>query len=198
MIYNPKKPGGLLLFVGGVQWILAVIVAEARYQSYSVAQNFLSDLGVDHCSAFIFNGSTFLLGLLVIAATYLLRNEFGSRFFTFSLLLGGVGSLGVGIFNETHILIHSIFAIMAFVFGAATAIAASRRVLKPPLSYFSIALGAFSLLAFILFLLGFQLVIGEGGIERMIVYPNTMGLVGLGGYLMASSLPPAASKTLVA
>jgi len=194
MAYSAKNLGGLLLLVGSLQWVLAMIVAEARYAGYSVANNFISDLGVDHGSALIFNGSTLLSGVLFIIAAYLIRNEFGSRFFTISLALAGVGPLGVGVFNESHLLIHSLFALIAFIFGAVAPITAGVKFLKPPLSYIFVVMGAFSLFALILFLIGFRLGIGVGGIERMIVYPNTLWIVVFGGYLMADTLSFAVSK----
>ncbi len=184
MAYHRKKTAGLLLMVGGVQWVLATIVAEARYPNYSVANNYISDLGVERGSALIFNASTLLLGVLIIAAAYSLGREFGNRLFITSLALSGVGPLGVGIFNENHIVLHSVFALTAFVFGAISAIAASKFV-KKPIGYMAMALGAISLLALLLFVARIQLGIGMGGMERIIAYPTLLWQIGFGGYLLA-------------
>jgi len=184
MLYSRKTLAGLFLLVGGIQWVLAIIIAEARYQNYSVATNSISDLGVNRSSALIFDSSTFFLGLLIILAAYCLRNELRSRVFLTSLILAGIGPLGVAIFNENHILIHSIFALTAFVFGGVAAISAE-GFLKRPLRYVSIAIGAFTLLALVLFLSGIHLGIGIGGMERMVAYPTTLWMVAFGGYLSA-------------
>jgi hypothetical protein len=63
---------------------------------------------------------------------------------------------------------------------------------KSPLSYVSIILGALTLLAIILFMLGqgssdFYLGIGVGGMERFIIYPMMLWLLGLGSYLIGES-----------
>ena len=41
-----KKRAGALLFVGGSQFTVGMIIAEAIYQDYSVSENYISDLGV--------------------------------------------------------------------------------------------------------------------------------------------------------
>ena len=43
---NNKTIAGALLFVGGLQFTLGMIVAEAVYPNYSVSRNYISDLGV--------------------------------------------------------------------------------------------------------------------------------------------------------
>ncbi len=193
MTLSDKKLAGLLLVVGGVQWILAVIVAEARYPDYSIARNYISDLGVERGSALIFNGSTFLLGALVMAAAYAIRREFGSRFFVASLFLAGVGPLGVGIFNENHIVFHSLFALIAFVFGGVSAVAAA-KFLRKPISHVAMAIGAFMLLALIFLAARLHFGIGVGGMERMIAYPTLLWTIGFGGYLLGDACSAAVSQ----
>jgi hypothetical membrane protein len=186
MSFLNKRLAGLLLILGCFQWVVSIIVAEARYIDYSISNNHLSDLGVHQGSAFIFAGSYVLLGLLITAAAYIIRKEFGNRFFTLLLILDGVGVIGVGLFNENYLLIHSIFALVHFALGAVVPIAAY-RFLKSPFNYLSIMLGAFSLLAIPLFLAGLGLGIGTGGMELMIIYPPIMWLIAFGGYLIGES-----------
>jgi hypothetical protein len=83
------------------------------------------------------------------------------------------------------------FGLVAFVFGAASAII-SYKLLKSPLCLVSIILGAVTLSAIILFMLGqgnsdFYLGLGVGGIERFIVYPLLLWMLGFGGYLIGDS-----------
>jgi hypothetical membrane protein len=47
---------GSLWFVGAAQFVLAMIVAEARYPSCSIANNAISDLGVGRTGR-LFNAS---------------------------------------------------------------------------------------------------------------------------------------------
>jgi hypothetical membrane protein len=91
--------------------------------------------------------------------------------------------MGVGIFPEDFSTIHFVVSLMAFLFGALSAIA-SYKFQKPPLSYFAIVLGLISLTALILFGLKIDLGLGVGGMERMIAYPILLWAIGFGGYLI--------------
>jgi hypothetical membrane protein len=188
------KLAGALLFLGGAQFSVGLIVAEAVYPNYSVSQNYISDLGVwGHLSAAVFNPSIFLFGLLIMAGAYLIQREFKAHYVALFFMLAGLGSAGVGVFPENTFLVngtpvfHSIFALMAFLFGGAAAIA-SHKLAKPPFKYFAIVFGAMTLLALGLFLTTVSsgsLGLGAGGLERMVAYPTTIWTIGLGGYLMA-------------
>ena len=110
------------------------------------------------------------------------------------VLLAGVGAVGVGVFNENFVGIHSIVSFITFLFAALSAILAF-RVLRPPLAYLSILLGVGSLVALGLFISNNDAGLGNGGMERMIVYPVLTWGIGFGGYLLGmshSSVAPAA------
>ncbi|MCW4017208.1 MAG: DUF998 domain-containing protein [Candidatus Bathyarchaeota archaeon] len=186
MFYDSKKLAGLLLFVGGVQSVLSIIIAETRYPGYSVANNYISDLGVNPHSAFIFNTSTLILGLLTIAAAYNIQRAFSNRVFTATIALAGIGAAGVGLFNELHLIPHYTSAITTFLFGAISAVY-SIRIIKPPLGYASLALGAIALAAIVFAVLRMDLGLGVGGMERIIAYPTLMWIIGFGGYLIGTS-----------
>lgn len=192
---NGRKAGALL-FVGGAQFAVFMIIAEAVYPGYSVSANYISDLGVwGQPSAAFFNSSIVLFGLLVMAGAYALQNTFGRRWFSVIVALSGGGTLLVGFFPENTLVvggvpvIHTIAALMSFIFGGLGAIV-SYRVTKVPIKFFSVVLGVASLLALVLFIStrdsGF-LGLGVGGLERMIVYPTLLWTICFGGYLMASS-----------
>src|SRR5947208_2374769 len=70
-----------------------------------------------------------------------------------------------------------------FLFSALSAILAF-RVLRPPLSYLSVLLGVGSLLALGLYVSKNYFDLGNGGMERMIVYPVLAWGIGFGGYLL--------------
>jgi len=94
-----------------------------------------------------------------------------------------IGTIIVSIFPENTILVmHSLGALIAFVFGAVSAIYAYRFT-KSPFRYFSILLGVISLFA--IPLLGDSSLLGFGGIERLVVYPYIIWGIAFGAYLTA-------------
>ena len=185
MKYDDRKVAGALLFIASVQCVLGIIIAEALYPGYSTSENYISDLGVGP-SALIFNSSVFLLGVIAAAGTYFIQRTLGSRLFSVLLILTGVGAMGVGLFPETFGILHAIPSLITFLFGGLSAIM-SYKLQKPPLSYFSVMLGALSLVALVLFGSGTYLGLGKGGMERMIAYPTLLWGVGFGGYLIGYS-----------
>jgi len=185
MEYDDRKVAGALLFIASVQCVLGIIIAETLYPDYSTAENYISDLGVGP-SALIFNSSVFLLGIIAVVGIYFIQRVFGSRLFSILLALTGVGAMGVGLFPETFGILHTIPSLITFLFGGLSAIM-SYKLMKPPLSYFSVLLGATSLVALVLFGSGTYLGLGKGGMERMIAYPTLLWAVGFGGYLIGHS-----------
>jgi len=191
--YDSRKAAGILVFVGGAQFVLGMLIAETLHPGYSVAQNYISDLGVGPAAA-VFNSSAFLLGLMVVGGAYFAHRTFHNRLVTSLLVLSGIGAMGVGIFPEDIPVMHEIVSVVAFISGGLAPIAAC-KLQKKPLNYLSIVMGLFSLSALILlsaqytFGLGEQyfLGLGPGGIERMIVYPILLWQTTFGGYLIGSS-----------
>lgn len=174
--------GGFLILAGSGLFLLGMIIAEARYPGYSISQNVISDLGVGP-TALIFNSVTILFGLAAISSVILIRHSFNSKLFLFLLGLSGIGVLGVGLFPENTGHLHDAFAATAFIFGSLAAIYSS-RILLWPFRYLSAYLGAFSLVAAMLFISGDYIGLGPGGMERMIAYPVIIFFMGFGGALM--------------
>ena len=63
---------GALLFAGAAQFILMIVIAEARYPGYNVATNALSDLGVGQ-TALLYNASTAVFGAFALIGSLLGR-----------------------------------------------------------------------------------------------------------------------------
>jgi hypothetical membrane protein len=185
MSWEDLSIAGFLLVLGGVVCILGIIVSEALYPGYSTSQNYISDLGVGP-SAFIFNFSVFLLGVLILFGAYFIHRAFKVMFFSVLVVLAGVGAVGVGIFTEDAGVVHTVFSLIVFLFGGLSAVASS-KFQKPPFSYFSVVLGVVSLLALVLFASGNYFGLGRGGMERLIAYPTLLWSVAFGGYLMGES-----------
>jgi len=179
-----SRVSGSLLFLGGSQFIIFMVVAEALHPGYSVSGNFISDLGVGPAAP-IFNTSIIVLGLTVIVSSYLIFKAFKSTLVTILLTLSGLGAVGVGVFPETAGLIHSIMATVAFFFGSLSAIIAY-RIEGTPMKYLSVMMGIASLVALIFFGLGLYFGLGQGGMERMVAYPALVWLTAFGGYLTSS------------
>ncbi len=181
---KPIQKVGLLLFAGGVQFVIMLTIAEALYPGYSIAQNFISDLGIwNRRSAYIFNPSVFILGFLAVIAALIARRVM-PKIPSFLLLISGIGAMGVGIFNELIVVPHLAFAGMAFC-GSGLAALSLVRHLKAPFKYMSAILGGCTLIAIALLVSGIHLGLGIGGMERMVLYPAITFGIGLGGYLMA-------------
>jgi len=189
---NNRGMAGAFMFVGGVQFVIGMLLAEIFYPGYNVSGNYISDLGAtcrDTCiiyqpTALIFNTSAIILGILILLSSYRIWHEFQNYLISILIGLSGLGALGVGLFPETTGILHLIVSLIAFLFAALSAIAASKLV-KPPFTYFSVVLGIASLVALTLFGLQFYLGLGPGGMERMIAYPVLLWAIGFGGYLMS-------------
>jgi hypothetical protein len=97
-----------------------------------------------------------------------------------------VGILGVGIFPGTHMTEHQLFATLAFAAGSFAAML-SWKVLRGPLRYLSVVLGAVALVSLVIgiFLLDWAPAarLGEGGVQRWIAYPVLLWMVAFGAWL---------------
>ena len=194
---------GTLLFLGVLQFGILLVVAEALSPSFSVSSNYVSDLGkVFPSSAPVFNSSIALMGCLVIGSAYFLLKAFRSRLLAVVPALAGVGLIGVGAFPEgSPYALHDVFSVVAFLFIGLAAIVA-RRFQRPPLSYFSVILGAATLVTMVAYVptspagsVGNSLGIGVGGLEQMIIYPVLLWSLAFAGHLMGSEGGDGAAKS---
>ncbi len=198
MAYPREEVAGILFFVAATQFVLCLVLAETLYPGYSMSANYISDLGIGP-SATIFNSSAFVLGLLLITGTYYLRQNSHFKAVSIMLFLTALGAMGIGVFTKNYRTAHGAVATMAFFFAGLSAIT-SFRVLKKPLSFLSVTLGAMTLGALALFSIGmitsgsltsdiaynsdFYIGLGPGGIEHMIIYPIGLWLAGFSGHLV--------------
>jgi hypothetical membrane protein len=203
MLPSDRKLAGLLAFIGGVECLLGISIAEELYPNYSVSANYISDLGatcrsglrsntipsgtcsIVEPSSIIFNTSVALLGVLVIVGSYFLYRSTRDKTFAILLILAGVGALGVGFLPETTGEAHAIVSLIVFLFGGLSAVT-SFKFQEVSMNYLSVLLGAITLAALGLFVSGNYLSLGQGGMERMIAYPALFWFVGFGSHLMNS------------
>ena len=214
MALSNAAKAGVAIFIGAVQFSIALILSEITYSLngplnssgsgnttgyiYSVANNYVSDLGANcrtTCtsvpSAYLFDSSIALLGLLILVGAYYLNRAYHWRPATIMIALAGVGALGVGLFPEPTCISHSKISLIVFLFAGLTALVTA-RFQKKPMFYFSIVLGIVTLVALLLYIPGEYLGLGAGGMERMVVYPVLVWSLGFGGHMMAMDDNPRA------
>jgi len=222
---SDASKSGLAIFLGAVQFALLVVVSEIidstassphifgtgneTGYTYSVASNFISDLGAN-CSfpsgacyfppsAFLFDSSVVILGLTLLISAYYLHRAFRWMPGTLLLAIAGLGAIGVGVFPETTGVLHEIVSLVAFLFTGLSAIA-SIKLQKKPLGYLSVILGVLTIVGLILAVASSQtllagargtyLGLGAGGIERLVFYPAILWAIGFGSHLMATGDKP--------
>ena len=191
----PHKAAGGLLLVAGATIVMGIITAEALYTAPYNARMEISDLGASETgvilqpSATIFNLTMLVAGAMIIAGAWFAHRALHRRAVTIPTGLLGIGVLGVGIFPGNIHPQHPLFAFTAFVAGG-LAVLLSAKVIPHPLRTIFAVMGAISL-SFTLasvFLLewGPFARLDLGGVERWMVYPILLWLVGFGGYLTTS------------
>ncbi len=196
-IFRPEKDyykaAGIILLIGCLQFLLAVNLAETQFPGYSVSKNALSDLGgivpPVEPSAIIFNISVIILGILGLAAVYLILKSGGCRLFSSCLAISSISVIGVGLFPEYTGSAHIFFSLLTFLFGSLAVIFSYRLGLNIPMVVVSMVTGLMSLLILLTFIVSHGSInpivayLGFGGAERFVAYPVLFYLTALGGYL---------------
>lgn len=195
-IFRPEKDyykaAGILLIISCLQFLLAVNLAETQFPGYSVAKNALSDLGGSlppvEPSATIFNISVIIMGILLLAAVYLILKSGGCRLFSSCLAIASIGAIGVGIFPEYTGSTHILFSLIVFLFGSLAVIFSYRLGLNIPMIIVSLVTGLMALIILLSFIISYGnnpiiAYLGFGGAERFVAYPSLLYTIALGGYL---------------
>jgi hypothetical membrane protein len=196
-----RSAAGLLLLVAGSGVVLGIMTAEVLYPAdYNAHRNTVSDLGamrpeniVRQPSAAIFNTTMIIAGALLVLAAVLLYRSRAGLLASLPVAGLGLGMVGVGIFpGNTIMAVHELVSMATFLSGGLAAILTARlssRALRPV----HVALGTVTLVFLLgaIFLAGLPVFdqLGEGGVERWIIYPVILWTVVLGAGL-ASSQPP--------
>jgi len=197
---------GIMFTSAGIIFLILTTASEAIYPNFSLQTNSISDMAAIGTQTTAIE-EVAILGLAIpwiVGAFYLFRNT-GKKSLMFLNLLPGIGAFLAALSPENvNIAIHSVGALLAFPFGAIAAIL-SYRMIHSPFKYFSVGLGALSLIATLVTFLGQwiigpcgtcvgntpgyvqslnKLLLGLGGWESMIIYPLIIWLIGFGNYLL--------------
>jgi len=186
------KIGGVLYIVAVFQFFIFELVAETLYPGYSVANNYISDLGatcvnppstasciVHQPSATIFDTTVFLLGLLLLAGTFLVYYGTRKKPYLIVTAVADIAILLVGVFPENTGWIHAGISVFLFLFAGISLILAWTIVKGNVFRYVTVAFGVLTLY-FNFFNVS---AVGNGGSERLLVLSILSGILALGGYL---------------
>ncbi len=191
MNFDKATLSGTLLYIGGIQWLLGMLLAESWYPGYSARIDYVSDLGTGP-TALIYNVSVFLLGFCILLASYFMLKSMEIRVQPLLLALTGIGAMGVGVFPANMQPLHSVFTLIAILFGALAALS-SYKIQSPPISYISVILGLVSLTAVVIFMPYLGLPVGstetylgmaKGSMERWAIWPILAWVIGLGSHMV--------------
>jgi len=192
--FNAIALSGSFFVLGGIQWFLGLLAAESWYDGYSNRIDYVSDLGTGP-TALIYNSSVFLMGSLIVIGSFFLYQARGRKILPALLTLSGIGAMGVGLFPANLQPMHSIFTLLAILFGALSLIASYTHQ-KKPMSIIAVVLGAMSLVLSFVFFPYLGLPVGstetflgmaKGSMERWAIYPILAWIIAFGSYLIGTS-----------
>ena len=184
---------GSFFLIGGIQWFLGILAAESWYDGYSSRIDYVSELGIGP-TALIYNLSVFLLGVFIVIGAFFFYKSSERKFLPALLIVSGIGCMGVGVFPGYMQPMHSIFTLIAILFGSFAAVASYRHQ-KRPMAHISVLLGILALASSLIFLpyLGLPtgstetfLGMAKGSMERWAIYPILAWIIGFGAYSIGS------------
>jgi hypothetical membrane protein len=183
---------GLMFVVLGAAFLTVTMLAASIAPGYDFSGGAISDLGVIGETAVLFNVLLVVTGVLNAVGGYLLFTWHRRTWLLAVYLLGGAGAVGAGLLPLDTGGLHSLFALVGFLFFNIEALGTA-FVVRGPMKAISLIAGAIGLIFVVIMVIGdagnpgvFG-PIGHGGAERMIVYPVMLWLLALGGYFMGRS-----------
>ena len=197
---------GAMFWLLTVEFFIAQAVAQAAFPGYSLVDMDISLLGVSACSgvdpnainpvcsplSLVFNAGMAINGALVVLGVWFTRKLWPPGGLTTAALWilavgGGDGSILVGLFPlDMSLPMHMIGAILAL-FVAGFGMLAMSAVLWRQFRGFAIytlATGAITLVAFVLYALEIYLGLGRGIMERIAAWPHTIWYVVTGALIL--------------
>ena len=205
---------GPALWILSIQYFAVQLAAALTWMvSYSWRLNTISDLGNTACGTYggryvcsplhvIMNVSLMALGITMVLGSLLIYRQFKNSRYTlvgFSCLaISGLGSLLVGLFPENSVAtMHVAGAALSFFVGNMGLVILSMALSIPKgLRIYTFLSGTLALTALGLFLSHSYLGLGEGGLERIVAYPQTVWLIAFGIYAYTHNSRKRYNKTI--
>jgi hypothetical membrane protein len=140
------------------------------------------------------NASFIILGLTMALGSVFIHRSFRGRWATAglaSMAVSGMGVVMVGLFPENSVSpLHGLGAAIPFVLGnAGIVILGCSLDLPARLRLYSVLSGSLALLALVSYATSHYLGLGEGGIERVVAYPQTLWLIVIGLHMLMTRAP---------
>ncbi len=200
---------GLFLWLLSVQYYVTQVVVATGWSNknpFSWVQNTISDLGNTACGPYgvrlvcspghaYMNVSFVLLGSCMFFGSLLLRNQIAAgrsaNVGFVCMAFAGIGTVLVGLFPEnTSSGLHILGASLPFVLGnlAMVLIGLSAKLLPRWVRIVTITSGVVGLIALGFYLLHQYLGLGNGGMERVVAYPQTIWMILVSAYFISSSV----------
>lgn len=188
MVTKPRRSyavgAGIVWFSAGLAYLMLEAIAALAFRPrYSYARNLISDLGIPSDNsplAWLMNTAFGIQGTLFLVGAILTVRAVGARtvgLFVALAAANAVGNLLIATFHSgpsATAWVHAVGAVSAIVGGNAAILAGSRLVSGWPRRV-SVALGAFGLFSFVLFVIALKAssVLPLGVWERCSVYSIT-------------------------
>ena len=202
-IYARHPRLGPWLYASAIQYFFIQILVGTRFSPhYSLTRNAISDLGNSSCGIFnnrqicsplhtLMNLSFLTLGITMITGSMLLCQRFKKSrnvIVGFTLFaIGGAGTALVGIFPENTVsVLHGIGAALPFLIGNVGVVILGFSLEVPKIfRIYTVLSGSIALVALGVYASGHYIGLGEGGLERVVAYPQTIWMIILGLYSLA-------------
>jgi hypothetical membrane protein len=196
---------GPVLYVTSIQYFaIQLFVALQWTPSYSLSHDTISDLGNTACGTWngryvcsplhsLMNASFVVLGITMTLGSVLISRYFAngraSAAGFAAMAISGLGVIMVGFFPENSVpALHGLGAATPFVLGNVSLIILAFSFKMPAvLRVYSFLSGVMALVGLVAYASSHYLGLGEGGMERVVAYPQTVCLVVIGFYLAARS-----------
>lgn len=203
---------GAIFWLLTVEFFIAQAIAQAAFPGYSLANMDISLLGVSACAgidpnalapacsplSLVFNAGMAINGALVVLGVWFTRKLWPQGGLTTAALWilavgGGDGSILVGLFPlDVSLSMHIIGAILALFVAGFGMLAMSAVVWRQfrGFAIYTLATGAITLVAFVLYALEIYLGVGRGIMERIAAWPHTLWYIVAGALILRGYFEP--------